>query len=65
MDDLTFEGSNEYFVGATVSGQVALQLPPRGPISKRQAIELAAWLITMAGDYDGAQLQRALEVVQR
>lgn len=43
---------NKYAVGSGGSGDIFIMNPPRGPISRKDALVLAAWLVTLAGNGD-------------
>ena len=54
---------NKFFVGIQ-GDNVAVLNPPRGLLSKDDAIIFAAWLVTMAGDYDGERFNAAFDAVK-
>lgn len=39
---------NRFFVGTIGAGQVAILKPPRGAMSRDDALNLAAWLVVLA-----------------
>lgn len=55
---------NKFGVGAQAGG-VRILMPPKGPISKEDAIELAAWLVITSGDYDGERFKKVLDAATR
>lgn len=54
--------TNDCFVGVTAGG-VAILNQPLGAMSKETAIRLAAWLVVLAGDYDGERFREVFEAV--
>lgn len=53
---------NKHMVG--VQGEnIVIMNPPRGPISKADALVFAAWIVTLADD-DETGFEKALEAVQ-
>lgn len=50
-EEIHVDTINEFLVGANGHGVVVMN-PPRGPISKEQAIRLAAYLIALSGATD-------------
>lgn len=61
MADETIDTANKFIVGGR-GDQVLITMPPRGPISKSDALVLAAWLVVLA-DTDG-KFQKVLAAVQ-
>ncbi|MGA2165150.1 MAG: hypothetical protein ABSH36_11865 [Solirubrobacteraceae bacterium] len=55
---------NKFFVGSQGDGLRILN-PPRGIISHDDAIELAAWLVLLAGDFDGEKFMAVLEDLKK
>jgi hypothetical protein len=53
---------NKHMVAIRPDGVYILN-PPCGPISKDDAITLAAWLVALAGDHEGEELEEALKRV--
>jgi hypothetical protein len=53
---------NKYVVGVN-GDKIVILAPPRGPISKEDALMFAAWIVTLA-DYSGEEFAKALEAVQ-
>ena len=51
--------SNKHMVVARLDGIYVLN-PPSGPMSKDDAIALAAWLVVVAGDRGGEKFKEAL-----
>lgn len=54
--------SNKFMVGVQ-GDNIVIMLPPRGRISKRDALVFAAWIATLADD-DGLNFDAALAAVQ-
>lgn len=61
MNDEAIDTSNKFAVGVQVAGGIMIMLPPAGPISKKDALIFAAWLVTMADEK--GEFQRVLEAV--
>lgn len=55
--------ANKHLVGAQ-GGNIVILNPPRGPISKHDALVLAAWLVTLAANDEGSDFDRVLRAVQ-
>lgn len=53
---------NKHYVGVQ-GDNIVIMLPPPGPISKPEALMLAAWIVTLADD-DETGFQKALEAVR-
>lgn len=57
-----------YFVVVAKGGTVQVRYPPRRPITPREALSLAAWLVCMAEVVEPAlakgEFQRTLEAIQ-
>lgn len=54
---------NKFMVG--VQGEnINILMPPRGPISKQDALLLAAWIVTLAADDEGSNFDAVLRAVQ-
>jgi len=47
MDNKQIDTSNPFIVGGA-GEYVQIMMPPRGPISKEKALNLAAWLVAIA-----------------
>jgi hypothetical protein len=47
--DSTFDASNVFLLGVR-GDYVNVGLPPRGEMTKKQALLLAAWLVVISGD---------------
>ena len=56
------DSSNRFLVGLTGAGAIQIMLPPRAPISKEDAINLAAWLLAIA-DPGREQFERTWKAV--
>ena len=54
--------SNKFVVGVQ-GNSIVIMMPPPGRISKREALEFAAWIATLADD-DGLRFDAALKAVQ-
>lgn len=54
--------TNIFSVGA-MGANIIILIPPAGPLSKTEALNLAAYLVAMAEEEDG-EFQRVLEAVQ-
>lgn len=54
--------TNDFFVGVLGDG-IAILNPPRGKITKEQALRLAAYLVLLADD-TGAEFPKVLEAVK-
>lgn len=54
---------NKFMVGVC-AGKVTLLNPPRSDMNPDEAIMLAAWLVTMAGDFGGEKIKAAMDAVQ-
>jgi hypothetical protein len=50
---------NKHMVGVRPDGIYILN-PPCGPMSKDEAVMLAAWLVAIAGDHEGQKFKEAL-----
>ena len=57
-----FEISNKFMVGMQ-AGKIRMLIPPRGPMTKEEALVLAAWLVCLA-DFGGDCFEQILEKVQ-
>lgn len=55
---------NKHGVSMSGAGKIAIRLPPRGDMSKHDALVLAAWLVSLA-DPVGDTFQKVLDAVQR
>jgi hypothetical protein len=53
---------NKFFVGVT-GGKVTIVNPPRGDITREDALMLAAWLVVMAGKT--GEIAAAIEAVEQ
>jgi len=53
---------NKHMVGAQ-GDNIVIMMPPRGPMSKEEALIFAAWIVSLA-TYDDAEFQKALEAVR-
>lgn len=65
-EELTFDDvTNEHIVGSTIfgDGSISIIRPPAGPITRKQALVFAAWIVTLAERNPG-EFKRALEAVQ-
>ena len=54
--------SNKYLVGVAGDGRLHLQMPPRGPMTKDEALLLAAWMVALA-DPGGERFEKILAAV--
>lgn len=54
--------TNKHLVGVQGDNIIILR-PPRGPISKADALMIAAWIVTLADD-DDTEFSKALEAVR-
>lgn len=54
---------NKFFVGVRAGGVVIMN-PPREPLTKTDALELAAMLVVLSGDYDGKEFAEVLKTVK-
>jgi hypothetical protein len=61
MCDETIDTTNKFLVGGRADG-ILITCPPRGSISRQEALVLAAWLVSLA-DRDG-EFQKVLAAVQ-
>lgn len=52
---------NKHMVGVQ-GDNIVIMNPPREPMSKADALVFAAWIVTLADDYDGG-FQKVLEAV--
>lgn len=55
--------ANNYFVVTTSGGSILILDPPSGPMSRNEALNLAAWLVALA-DPDGGDFVDMLTDVQ-
>jgi hypothetical protein len=53
---------NKHMVGVQ-GNNILIMNPPRGPMSKEEALIFAAWIVTLADD-DETGFQKALEAVR-
>lgn len=54
---------NKHGVSMSGAGKIAIMIPPRGDMTKRDALVLAAWLVSLA-DPIGDEFQKVLDAVQ-
>ncbi len=54
---------NLFLVGADVAGSVIILNPPRRPLLREEALNLAAWLVVMAGSDAGEEFRQLVEKV--
>ena len=54
---------NEFFVGARGDDSILILRAPAGPLSKAQALRLAAWLVALADDDPGAPVSEFSHVL--
>jgi hypothetical protein len=53
---------NKHMVGVQ-GDNILIMMPPRGPMSREEALVFAAWIVTLAA-HDDAEFQAALEAVR-
>lgn len=57
-------GKNMFLVGGNAKGEINIGIPPSGLISKEKALNLAAWLVTLACPTD-EEWEKTLEEIQK
>jgi hypothetical protein len=60
---MEIDTTNQFGVCASGNGSIGILVPPRGMLTKQQALTLAAWLVALA-DPLGEEFQNILEAVQ-
>lgn len=63
IDGEAIDTDNRFMVGQTGMREIIIMNPPRGPISKADALVFAAWIATLADD-DGLSFDAAREAVE-
>lgn len=63
IDGEKIDTHNQFLVGQTGMREIVIINPPRGPMSKHDALVFAAWIVTLADD-DGMSFDAALAAVQ-
>jgi len=64
----TNNSANHFEVILVTPERIALLKPPKRPLSKREALNLAAWLVALADDRRGApdgEFARTLQSIRR
>lgn len=62
IDGEKVDTTNKFMV-CKQAGKILIMNPPRGPISKHDAMVFAAWIVTL-GDDDGLSFEAAKDAVE-